>query len=94
MPALLTPASLDSLRVLWRKPNCLSLWGIPYEMRPGQSPRDLYNAGRTEGWIWLGCPGWYHNMSETQIALAKAFEIRMREQDLLPTGSGEWQRLP
>ena len=31
--------------VLWRQPDTLSLWGIPYRMRPGQQcPLDLWRA--------------------------------------------------
>jgi hypothetical protein len=32
---------LAKIRVLYRKPLTLALYGIPYEMRPGQSPRDI-----------------------------------------------------
>lgn len=37
---------LRSVRVLYRDRN-LQLWGIPYDLRPGQSPRDLFDS-RTE----------------------------------------------
>lgn len=39
---------LASIRTLYRQPDCLALWGIPYNMRPGQSPRDLWNAPRPD----------------------------------------------
>ena len=38
------PLDLSKIKVLWREPDVMSLWGIPYEMRQGQSPRDLYLA--------------------------------------------------
>ena len=53
---------LATIRVLYRAPDTLSLWGIPYGMRPGQQPRDLQRVGNTNGWIWLGCPGWWYSI--------------------------------
>lgn len=35
--------NLSAIKVLWRSPE-LGLWGIPHEMRPGQSPRDLWES--------------------------------------------------
>ena len=35
---------LSSVRILFRAPETLALWGIPYELRPGQSPRDLWDS--------------------------------------------------
>ena len=41
-----TKADLDRIVVLWRKPDCLSLYGIPYAMREGcgQTPKHLWDA--------------------------------------------------
>lgn len=36
--------SFSDICVLWRQPDTMSLWGIPYPMRPGQAPRDLWEA--------------------------------------------------
>ena len=35
---------LDSVVILWRQPDTLALWGIPYKMREdgGQQPYDLW----------------------------------------------------
>jgi hypothetical protein len=47
-----TDADLDrrlaSIRVLWRQPDTLTLWGVPYEMKAhvGQQPYDLWRARR------------------------------------------------
>lgn len=43
--------SLDSIVALYRAPDTLTLWGIPYRMREdvGQQPGDLYRASR---WYW------------------------------------------
>ena len=37
---------LDKIVVLWRRPDCMSLYGIPYAMREGcgQTPKHLWNA--------------------------------------------------
>lgn len=40
------PLDLSKIRVLFRAPDTLDLWGVPYDMRPGQSPRDLWQAPR------------------------------------------------
>ena len=45
----------------------MSLWGIPYPMRPGQAPADLERANNTSGWIYLGGPGWYGSMSPERV---------------------------
>jgi len=36
-------AQLDTIVYIYRAPN-LELWGIPYELREGQSPTDLWNS--------------------------------------------------
>ncbi len=71
----ITKAELDKIVVLWRQPDTLALWGIPYSMRDEcqQTPYDLWKSSRGEGygptapryranlsdWIWLGSPGWW-----------------------------------
>lgn len=41
-----TKADLDKIVVLWRQPDTLALWGIPYAMRNEcqQTPYDLWRA--------------------------------------------------
>lgn len=39
---------LPTIRTLYRQPDTLSLWGIPYVMREGQTPRDIWNAPRPD----------------------------------------------
>lgn len=39
-------APLSTIRILFRAPDHLSLYGVPYDMRPGQSPGDLWRAVR------------------------------------------------
>jgi hypothetical protein len=36
--------NLASIRVLWRQPDVMALWGIPYPMRPKQSPMNLWES--------------------------------------------------
>jgi hypothetical protein len=40
----ITSEMLASIRVLFRRDDSLCLYGIPYDMRPGQSPGDLWRA--------------------------------------------------
>lgn len=41
-----TDAMLASIRVLFRRDDSLCLYGIPYDMRPGQSPGDIWRASK------------------------------------------------
>jgi hypothetical protein len=43
---MITNILLATIRVLWRRDDTMELWGIPYNMRPEQSPRDLYMGRR------------------------------------------------
>lgn len=62
----ITSETLASIRVLYRQPDTMALWGIPYDMRPGQAPLDLWRsrtipdtAKLTIGWFGstLSSPG-------------------------------------
>lgn len=35
---------LTDIKYLWRQPDTMALYGIPHELRPGQSPRDIVAA--------------------------------------------------
>lgn len=35
---------LNKIQVLWRQSDTMALYGIPYNMREGQSPRDIFMA--------------------------------------------------
>jgi len=49
---------LSEIVVLWRQPDTMALWGIPYDMRPGQSPRDLYEGRKVPDTL-AAARGWY-----------------------------------
>jgi len=106
---------LASIRVLWRRPDSMELWGIPYPMRPGRSPRDLWEStwipdtcktaagylgrfltvpGPRDGWIWLGCPGWWGHLPEEHQAAIQTYLKPLKAQGLVPGGPGEWVELP
>lgn len=86
----------------------MSLWGIPYDMRPGQQPGDLRRAHRDyvppppgwygskqidlSDWVWLGSPGWYGSMSREEQAEVKAFLDRLPK-DAIPAWPEEWTKL-
>ena len=100
---------LDTIKVLFRDPDTFALWGIPYEMRPGQQPGDLWRARRDytppppghygskqidlSDWIWLGTPGWWGSMSKAGQVEAQAFITRAQEADAIPMGPYEWVSL-
>lgn len=93
--------------VLWRQPDTMSLWGIPYRMRPGQQPYDLWKARRDyvplppghygappinlDDWVWLGSPGWWGDMSNIRSERIEAFA--QRYPSLIPQGPCEWTDL-
>jgi len=97
---------LSSIRVLFRAPDALTLWGIPYEMRPGQAPRDLWRAynewtpprpgwyGSPQpklGWIYLGEAGWFGSMRPERKAEVKAFLAKHKSD--IPGNPYEWVQL-
>lgn len=55
---VITPALLATVRVLWRQPDLMTLWGLPYEMRVGQSPYDLWKSTTTEDTV-RSASGWH-----------------------------------
>ena len=98
---------LKAIRVLWRQPDTLALWGIPYEMRPGQEPINLwrarqeyvaprpghYGAKQIElNWVWLGSPGWWGSLSTDERREVETFLAKHK--DYIPKGPGEWDVLP
>lgn len=86
----ITQAALDTIRVLYTAPETLSLYGIPYQMRPGQAPRDI-GVGWRSDWIWLGSPGWFGSMTVDEIALVKAFLHRVAID--IPQNPHEWTKI-
>jgi hypothetical protein len=55
---MITFEHLTTIRVLWRQPDTMALWGIPYEMREGQSPYDLWKSTREPDTRKIAA-GWY-----------------------------------
>jgi hypothetical protein len=97
---MITFEILEGIRVLYRQPDTLSLWGIPYGMRPGQAPRDLWRGCVDRGkptpppdWVWLGSPGWYGYMSAPERAVVEAFVGQLLKKDDVPNGPGEWSEV-
>jgi hypothetical protein len=100
---------LSTIRVLWRQPDSLALWGIPYKMRRdvGQQPYDLWKARRD---YVAPKPGWY---GSKQIDLsdwiwlgspgwwcdtskedqAAIEEFLAARKDMIPRGPCEWCEL-
>lgn len=83
-------SKLDSIRVLFRLPDTLALYGIPYDLRPGQSPKDLHSRYR-EGWIFLGYPGWAGPISSDDAQ--EISEFLAKHEGNIPEGPYEWTRL-
>lgn len=85
----ITAKALDSIQVLWRQPDTMALYGIPYEMRPGQSPHNIQEKFRGD-WIWLGSPGWWGSLSRPEQERVRAF---LAKQPDLPEWPNEWIRV-
>lgn len=90
---VLGPSDLKQIRVLYRKDDSLTLYGIPYEMKPGQAPKDILERYRG-AWFYLGEPGWYGNMTTWQMKTVRDFVDRLEAQGLVPNGPHEWLTLP
>ncbi len=88
---MITIATLAGIRVLYRAPDTLALYGIPYAMRReiGQEPRHLV-AGHRDSWTWLGSPGWWGNMARDEQALVRTYSLG----DSVPEGPHEWCEIP
>ncbi len=98
---------LETIRVLWRQPDVLALWGVPYDMRKGQSPRDVWEGrrapfngislrapGPSDGWIWLGSPGWWgpYPAGSSERAAIESFLAKLPE-STIPNRPYEWLRI-
>lgn len=42
----ITDERLRAIKTLWRQPDTMTLWGLPYVLRPGQSAYNLFKAER------------------------------------------------
>mgnify|MGYP001606047643 FL=1 len=89
---------LSTIKVLYRQSDCMSLWGVPYHMRPGQSPGDIRRAGNigicgSPQWIYLGGPGWWCNIKREDQCLIEAFLAPIRKAFLVPEWPEEWTDL-
>lgn len=87
-----TRENLAKVRVLYRSPDTLVLWGICYEMRAdcGQQPKDIAQDLRGD-WIWLGQPGWWGTMAREEIDATKVFLAE--HADETPNWPNEWTTL-
>lgn len=103
--ATVTAERLVEIRVLFRAPDLDGLWGIPYSMRPGQQPGDIWRAHHKwetpqpgwygsrqvdiSDWLWLGQAGWYGSMSQEEIQ-AMRYYLRTLPAQAIPLYSNEW----
>jgi hypothetical protein len=90
---------------LFRHPNTGSLIGIPYQMRPGQSPRDLlrahqeyvpskpghYGPAQISLADWVALEGCDVSLPKAQREQVQRFCVARAE--LIPKGPGEWTDL-
>ena len=98
----ITQKDLDGIKILFRAPDTLALYGIPYKMREGQQPGDLWRANRDphpyghtgnrlKGWLWLGSPGWYGHMSDREQTMIDDFLRTLG--DMVPGNPYEWSEI-
>jgi len=103
------PGKLAAIKVLWRRPGTLCLYGIPYLMREGQSPYDLWRAHEEwkapppghygskridlSDWIWLGSPGWWGSYSKADHTAIKAWLDLPHVKPCIPGNPCEWSPL-
>lgn len=99
--------NLSTIKILWRQSDTMALYGVPYAMRPGQSPSDLTRgipfpahghygapgrcAGPRDDWMWLGSPGWWGSLNDDEQGEVRAFLEKHKE--MVPSGPGEWSEI-
>ena len=86
---------LAKVKTLYRHADTLALYAIPYDMRPGQSPRDLWYStafGRQPGqwpeWLYLGSPGWWGHLDADSQRTITAWLSALGNR--VPEGPYEW----
>lgn len=97
---------LAFIRVLWRHPYNGALYGISYEMRPGQSPTDIWRgpAKRVQAWspalgthdAWVGevIPHDWITLDEQREAIkAWLAALELRDPGVVPTNPYEWSMI-
>lgn len=78
-------SDLKKIKVLFRDAQgSMALWGIPYDMKQGQSPSDLQRADNTKEWFYLGVPG-----AEPKEVL----EFLESVKEYVPKRPGEWDEI-
>ncbi len=77
--------------VLWRQPDILTLWGIPHDMRPGQSPADLFAAQPFPRHGWYGAAGRAAGPREGWRIISAGEAAGYG--DAVPQAPGEWSRI-
>lgn len=93
-----TYTNLQRIRVLYRDPETFCLWGIPYQMREGQSPRNLQvdhkgvRHSRWEAdWVWLGgSTGWWGSLEVCEREAVQAFLAPLAAAGMVPGNAFEW----
>jgi hypothetical protein len=87
---------VSKILVLFREPDTMALYGIPYRMREGQQPGDLWRRYGTpraalSDWVWLGSPGWWGSITPADRERIETWleDIRL----LVPQGPYEWTDL-
>lgn len=97
---------LATIRVLWRHPYNGSLYGIPYEMRPNQSPTDIWrrSARRVRAFtpklgihdMWEGeeIPDDWIYLNERWPELKPWLaELEARDPGVTPVNAYEWSKI-
>ena len=94
---------LRKIKILFRTAD-LALYGIPYDLRPGQQPIHLWRAHQDyvpnpgqygsrridlSDWLYLGSPGWWGNLSKDDQTAIQAF---LEGKDV-PGNPYEWTRV-
>jgi len=91
MATMPTRENLATVQALYRAPDSLTLYGIPYRLREGQFPRDIAEKYRGD-WIYLGEPGWFYG-TQAQQQLVEQWLQPYEQAGIVPGGPHEWTYL-
>lgn len=81
------PARLASIKILYRRPDTMTLWGSPYLCEP----RLLFDRFSSD-WVYLGSESWYYGGKECKDLIAR-WLAPLRSTGVVPDSPGEYSEI-
>jgi hypothetical protein len=84
---LALPARLASIKILYRRPDTMTLYGVPYLCEP----RLLFDRFSSD-WVYLGTESWYYGGKECKD-LVDRWLAPLRLRGTVPDSPGEYSEI-